>query len=884
MVYFVSFGWLGRRRKLYGEHMARSNRLLFFVIAGAVFFTSSSFNCLPADKNSIEKVEIRGNHRIPQDTILYYIMNRPGDVFSQEKIQQDFHALFKTGLFKNVKVDIADGETGKIVTFIVEEKPIIRSIEYAGIKSFKKSDVLDKFNEAKLGLTVDSPFEPTKIKKAEKIIKDLLISNGRPLGSVTAEVEDIPPNSVNVTFRVAEGEKVRIGKIMFEGNTVFSNKQLKKSLKLNKERGMMSIFKGTDKYHHDKLLYDLEENMKALYQQKGYLEMKYGDPAVKIVEGPRGFIPLLRKTKKQFYITVPVDEGAQYRVKKMNFEGNTLFKNDQLMLSIGLREGDIADYKAVKDGIQRIKKLYGMYGYIDFDITPALKFDRQALVVDINFSIEQGKQYRVNKIEFFGNTRTRDKVLRREFQLVEQEIFSQTLLDLSVQRVNQLGLFEKIEEKDYEIKRKPDEGLVDVNVTVKEKGQQSIGLTGGISGYQGSFVGLNYSTNNFMGYGDKISVDTIFGTRMLNFSVSLTKPYFLDTNTLLGFSLYSQRQKFDVGDYTSYYQQDTRELFVQNTRGFTVTIGRPLTMFWRYYLTYQLQDLSFPIDDINPDYRYLVESQIFGINPGVPLEEALKGLIRSEITGRLEYNSTDDYFFPTRGKEISASFSYSGGFMGGVFNLINPSIDFKWFLRDKFISKGRNVVAFHFNGQFITPFGKTPAVPFFERFYLGGETDLRGFDIRSVTPYAMISYLIKDPQGNPMIDFNTGLPLRKDTVQPIGGDLSLLGQVEYRIPIAGPISLALFSEAGICTITQPDKLGFSSDTNVYMIGSGNKKWRASVGAELQFMLPMINAPFRLIFAYNPLRIDQWFYTKDIPLGIHYNEPKRNIQFTIGKSF
>jgi len=209
-------------------------------------------------------------------------------------------------------------------------------------------------------------------------------------------------------------------------------------------------------------------------------------------------------------------------------------------------------------------------------------------------------------------------------------------------------------------------------------------------------------------------------------------------------------------------------------------------------------------------------------------------------------------------------------------------VDMKFFFRDPFLFKGRNVFGFHGRAQFVAPFGDTQAVPFFERYFLGGDQDLRGFDIRGVSPYAVVSTISKDNEGNPLIDFETGLPRRTDQVLPIGGDIAIMGQAEYRIPIAGPVSLALFADAGISTVTQYDKLGFSESTNVYLISSTNGKWRASTGAELQFMLPMVNAPFRLIFAYNPLRLIETFRTKDQQYS--YNEPETNIQFTIGKSF
>jgi len=858
-----------------GKRMITALLLAMFLLFLLSFAAAQS-------KQTIEKIEIRGNHRIPEDTIFYYIINRPGDIYDENKVLRDFRALHKTNLFKNIKVDVADGETGKIVTFILEEKPIIRSIDYEGNKSFKKSDILDKFSEEKLGLTVDSPYEPTKIKKAEQIIKNLLILNGRPLGNVKTVVEDIPPNSVKILFQMDEGEKVRIGKIRFEGNTVFSEKKLKKTLQLDKERGIMSIFKGTDKYHHDKLLYDLEENVKSLYQERGYLDMKYAEPRIEIGEGPRGFLPLFRKTKKQFFITIPIDEGPQYRIKAIKFDGNTLFKSEQLQMHFNLQPGGIANYKAVKDGMESVKKLYGLFGYIDFDMAPIVDYDKKNLTVDITFNIDQGQQYRVDKIEFFGNTRTRDKVLRREFRLVEQEMFSQALLDISVQRLNQLGLFDRIEEDDYEIKRKPDEALVDINVTVQEKGQQSIGLTGGISGYQGSFIGLNYSTNNFLGYGDKLTFDAMFGTRMVNFMFSFQDPYFLDTRTLFGFSIYKRRYRYDVNDYTYYYQQDARQLYVQKTAGFNVTLGRPLSLFWRYYVTYEFQDISFPLGDIDDSYRSLVEYQLWGVNPGLPLDQALDGLHRSTITVRLSYNSTDDFFFPTRGQEISVGCAFSGGLLMGDYNMINPSIDYKAFVRDRLISGGRNVFGFHARSMFVTPFGDTLAVPFYERYFMGGDYDIRGFDIRGISPYGIVSTIQKDSQGVPLVDMETGLPLRFDGVQPLGGDLYMLGQMEYRIPVAGPVSLSLFADVGYCTIINKDRLGFSPDSTVYMLENTNKRIRSSTGVELQFMLPMINAPFRLIFAYNPNRMESEFSTRT--QTFYYREPETNIQFTIGKSF
>ncbi len=832
----------------------------------------------------IEKIVIKGNQRIPKSTVLYYISLREGDEYDQKTIEKDFMSLYKTGLFSDIKVDVEDGKGGKVVYFILKEKPIIRSIEYVGLKSVKKSDILDEFSKEKLGLTVDSPYDPTKIKKAEDIIKNLLILNGRPLCKIDTRIEKIPPNSVKIIFNIKEGEKVRIGKIHFVGNKVFSERKLKRTLKLTKERGFISIFKGTDKYHHDRLLYDLEENVKSLYQQYGYLDMKYGEPIVKIKEGPRGFIPFFRKTKKQFYITIPIDEGPQYKIDSISFEGNTLFKSSYFKKLLGLKKGDIANFKRVKDGIEDIKKVYEMYGYMDVSITPQTTFDRRNHTVKIKFVVNQGKQYRVNKIEFFGNTKTHDKVLRREFRLIEQDVFSKPLLDLSIQRINQLGLFEKITDKDYEIRKNPDEATVDIDVHVKEKGQQSIGFTGGISGYQGSFFGLNYTTNNFLGYGDSMTFDATFGTRMVDFTFSFTDPYFLDTNTLFGFSVFNRRYDFNVNDYTYFYSENAEQLYRRKSTGFSITIGRYFKGFWKYTITYRFQNFSFPLDSMNPDYKYLVESQIYWMNPGLPIDKALSGLKRSEITPILSYNSTDDFFFPTKGTDFSAGVSIAGGFLQGDFNIYSPFIEYKHYLKDRWLSGGRNVLAFRFRTRFVSTFGDTKAIPFFDRYFLGGEYDMRGFDIRGISPYAIISSLIKDNQGNVVYDPDTGLPERKNVIQPIGGDWSTLFSFEYRIPLVGPITLVSFFDSGMTTVVQHDKLGFSPDTRIFLINDTNRKIRSSTGFEFQFMMPMINAPFRLIFAYNVKRLKREFVIRDYGYVYHYREPKTTIQFSIGKSF
>ncbi len=291
--------------------MAKSVRrgicILWFLVSGIAAFAQST------NAPTIERIDIRGNRRIPEETIRFYIQTRPGEPYDEGRLEFDLRALYKANFFENIEVQERDGDTGKIITFILKEKPLIRSIEYVGNKAFTESNILDEFKEKKVGLTVDSQYDPAKIRSAERVLKDLMTQNGKPLGSIRTEIENIPPSSVKVRFVMDEGPKVRIGQIRFVGDKVFSDGELKGALKLDKERNMVTMFKGTDKYHKDKLDADIEMNLKAFYKEHGYMQVQVGEPVTRIFEGPRGMMPFMRKTRQQFYIEIPIEAGDQYR-------------------------------------------------------------------------------------------------------------------------------------------------------------------------------------------------------------------------------------------------------------------------------------------------------------------------------------------------------------------------------------------------------------------------------------------------------------------------------------------------------------------------------------------------------------------------------------------
>ena len=836
----------------------------------------------------IEEIRLVGNRRFPESTIHYYIQSREEMIYDEQRALLDFETLLNTNFFEDAKIKRMDGETGVILIFEFIERPLIRTVEYEGMKSFKESDVLEKFRDLRVGLSVDSTFDPANLPKARRAIKGLLDENGRPLGRVEVETEHITGTSEKIVFKIDEGPKVRIGNIDFEGNTVFSDSELGKALELTKPRGLMSLFKGQDKFIKEKIEYDLQLNLIERYREIGHIFARAGEPEVRIVEAPRGMLLGFRKTKQQYYLTIPIEEGEEFRWNSFEIEGLDSFDEELVRASYHIVPGEVVNYVALREASDELKKAYSTSGYLDMVVIPNLDADQDNKTVDIRIQVDEGKQYLVNRIDFGGNTKTRDKVLRREFFLEEQQLFNGTSLDWSVLRLNQLGFFEPIEEADYEVIKRPSEGEVDILVTVEEKSQQSIGVSGGVSGISGSFFGINYQSNNFRGLGQRIDVQITTGTRTSNYMLSFTEPYFLDTRLSLGLSIFNQRFRFDT--FTAFAglvaENDNIQLFTRNTSGFTLSAGYQLWSWTRLDTSYSLQTIR--IEDIDESFSDFALNQLVGFTPGGSPEDARKGIIRSEITPSLTYNTKNQVYSATQGSQLRLTVPIAGGALGGTFNIIRPTLEYQKFFPDRFLSGGRNTFAFRVQFSHILPYGNLPggdpmAIPFFERIFSGGEFTLRGFDLRSVSPWAITRSPSLDSNGNPIISPATGLPAITESPIPVGGDSSMILTAEYRVPLVGPLQVTGFVDFGTATVVRKDNLRiFGPNTEVNLQEQTNNVWRASTGAEIQFLMPVVNQPFRLIFAYNPLIMD----TSIVSRGQRFplREPERNVKFTVGYTF
>ena len=851
----------------------------------------------------IERIEFIGNRRVRNDTLKARIFSRENDAYNEETLRRDFQALWNTQFFEDVKLrveDSPDRANAKIIIFEVKERPIIRRIRYENIHSVSESDILDRFKERKVGLTVESQFDPTKIKKAEVVIKELLGEHGRQFAKVTPQYERIASsNAVILIFRVDEGPKVKVGQIKFVGNHAFSDRKLIRAMRHDRPYQIplyiteINVMHKT--YDRDKLNEDLEVGIRGMYQDNGYFRVLVKEPILENIDTRNNRLgmplPVMGKSNgKAVNMTIPIEEGPRYKMGTLKIvsadpDKALSLKVEALKGAFPIKQGDILNVSKMRKAMKDYTSIYGEYGFIDFTPEPDFDVDDTNKIISLTLKFDEQKQYYVRRIDFSGNTTTRDKVIRRELLIDEGQLFNKRAWEMSILRLNQLDYFDRIEEdKAVEIKRNTKEGTVDLNLKVHEKGKQSIGLQGGVSGLAGGFIGLTYQTNNFLGLGETLTFSAQFGSLQRIFQFGFTEPYLFDRPISTGFTVFSSRYSFDqakqeallLGQSVSINPQFIQN-YNQDSTGFTAFASYPVKRFsfLRVGLTYGLTRTN--ITAFNDASKLLFQSIQYRSFAG---PSALDGIISSTITPTLQYNTVNNPQEPTNGKSLFYSLAFTGGPIGGNVNTITNVVEWKKF---KQVNKKRNVLGFHAQAAYITGYGGKE-IPPFNRFYMGGEQDLRGYDIRSISPVTfiptqttqVISYA--DPLSGGALR-SIQVPVLTYTATLPGGDLQGFGNVEYRIPIVGPVQAVLFFDGGTNGILKRDGLQLNSaalsndctviplsltcafptaklGTSLPIQSGTNFRLRGSTGIEFVVRLPIVQAPFRIYYAYNVHRLHQ----------------------------
>ena len=875
------------------------------------------FQAAPSGPQILCQTQVIGNRRIPKESIVARLFSRPGDPFDRSVVERDYNSLWNTGYFEDLRIERVDEPNCIQLIVYVKEKPTIRAIYYKGLNAISQSDVLDRFKKEKVGLTVESQYDPTRIKRAEVVLQEMLGEHGHQFATIKTEIKTIPPAAVELTFNIKEGPTVKVGKIVFTGNTQLSSRELREAMVNLKPIGIPHSIILEDllprTFDASKLDEDTERVRQA-YRNKGYFSALTGEAQTN-VRNAGGINPftLRPSTGKRVDILIPIEEGDRYRLGSITFTGNKAYTNVRaLRAQFALKDGEWFNATLFQKGLEALRKAYGEGGYINMIALPTPTVDKVKKTVSLNVDIDEGKQFYVSRIEFSGNTITRDKVIRRELMIEEGQVYNSRLVDLSLLRLNQLNYFEVLKsDQDVESRQNTDEGTVDLLLKLREKGKNSIGLNGGVSGQSGSFIGLNYETNNFLGFGETLSVNANIGDLSRVLSFGFNEPYLRNKPVSLGVQVFDRKSDFNPAKSYAITngqsanltnaQQSLLNNYNQSSKGFTVSTGTPLRKLFRRSgvarvgLTYSLSRSG--ITTFNQNTLNVFQTLAF--RSGIAGQSQLSGIITSVLAPSFSISTLDRGVGPHSGKDLNISFSVAG--IGGNTKYYAPTISYRQFFPMKGLKinrEGHNVLGYRIQLTNVAGFGGEVAPPF-NRIYGGGENDIRGFDIRSSSPYTFIpvkvNFNLTNPDGSPVPRDPTNatlgniqIPLPVYRLSAIGGDTSLTTNLEYRIPIVNQVTFAFFTDFGLTGNTEASQLRESvlgqSIINAPAYGcpvfangacSGGQQVsfplrlqtvpgtnfvpRMSNGAELQVILPIVNAPFRLYYAYNPLRL-----YKDLP--------------------
>jgi len=775
----------------------------------------------------VNDIVVEGGKTVTVDTISYYLGIYPGDELDLEAISEGYHRLWESGLFEDVRIELEEIADNEVMLYVVvEERPFVTTVEFEGNKKIKTSALKDRLDEKGVEVPRNVPLRMAQLSRIENAIKEIYDTDGYRSAEVDFRVEETTPNKRKVVFVIDEGGKVKIANIEFVGNEVFGDSKLRGALKKTKETSLYQKFGGKTIYSQENWDED-RENLREFYMNRGFKDIKVGQPQLKLVAN-KPDAETLKKKEYRLHITIPVEEGEPYMLGDLSLDGITIFNAEGLERMFEVKVGNTYNYKAVQKGLEKLTELYQNSGYI-YAYANQVMEDREGdeKIVDVIIDVFEGDRFRLGRLEFSGNTTTRDKVLRREFRLPEGAHMAMGVFRSSVFKVNALGYW-KLEEEPLEFDF--DDEAKRVNVTVKgnEVGRNDIQFGAGFSELDGFFAQAQFNTRNFLGRGNTLGVSVQIGRRTDYYTLSYTEPYFLDRRILLGGSIFST--SVDITD------------FVRETTGITVSTGLGVG-------TFSSVSALFAFEDVYSEFA-TTRQGILGTPTGGPqrpndappfepvdrVERAVEVFEGRTVSITPSYNvdSRDDPFDPNRGKRLNARLRMAGGPLGGDFDYIRPEITHTRFMP---LSKKFNIAFNAEVGQFF-PYDDSE-IPLYERYRLGGDRTLRGIPYYTVLPRTEMGRYFLTEYGSRM-----------------GGDRYWLFNLEFQFRVGGPVKLVLFSDTG----------------NTYHEDQG---WdfsliRRTAGLELRVFLPIFQAPIRFIYGVN--------------LDPFPDEDSSDFQFSIGTTF
>ncbi|MCG6950081.1 MAG: outer membrane protein assembly factor BamA [Acidobacteria bacterium] len=801
------------------------------VCAIAALVTMFALGATAQEELYIRDIVVEGGITLTVDTVSYYLGLEPEDPLDREAIVDGYRRLWDSGLFEDIRIEAENHGDGEVTLYIVvTERPFVTSVDFEGNKKLKTSDLKDKLDELSIEIPRNVPLRSSQLSRIEAAIKEIYDTEGFRSAQVTHEVSDVSPNKKKVVYLIDEGAKVKIKKISFVGNERFSNSKLRGVLEKTKQRGPRYFFGEKIVFTKDEWDED-RDNLRKFYGDRGYIDVKIGEPAIELVaKNPNA--PTLKKKKYKMYLTIPIEEGPPYTLGTFGVTGVEVFNQEALTQSFNVKEGETYNRKVIDEGMERIRKSYHNSGHV-YAYTNETRTRREGdeHIVDVTVDVFEGDRFQLGRLEFVGNTNTRDKVLRREFRISEGQYMNMGLFEASVYKVNALGYW-KLEEDPLEFDFDDENKKVNVKVKGNEVGRNDVQFGAGYSELDGFFVQGQFNTRNFLGRGNSLGVSLQIGRRTDLYTLSYTEPYFLDRRILLGGSIFKTALDYSQSGFSSYQRE---------TKGFTLSLGlgvgpfssvSGILAFQDDYARFQTTNGGLAGDPTSGHDRPVdippVEGAIFE-----RAFETYSGNTHS-FTPMYAMDTRDDPFDPNRGHSFNGRLRLAGGPIGGDFDYVRPEFGYTQLLP---LSR-KSIFAYHMEGgQFLTY--NDSEIPLFERYRLGGDRSLRGLPYYSVLP--------RTEDGE---YFLTSGGSRK------GGDRYWQVNVEYQFRIGGPIKLVLFVDMG--------------NTYVEEQGWDFHLWRRTTGAEMRIFLPIFQAPIRFIYGYN--------------LDPYPDEKDSDFQFSIGTTF
>jgi outer membrane protein insertion porin family len=733
----------------------------------------------------LDRVVITGNQRVEEEAIRVQLHSQPGTRFNEETVDNDIRALYRMGFFDNVEANLRQEKGLWVLTFHVTERPLIKEVKIEGNKKISREDLEGAFK-----VRPNTIFDPEKVRLGIEEAKKLYEKKGYLDAKIDYQTPPAGENQVSLVYKVDEGKPVRISKIILEGARAFTPRQLKRVMQ-TKEKWFLSFITGAGNLDNEVLKTDIER-LTAFYYDLGYIDVKIDEPVV-------------QRTKKGLQVTIKIDEGDQYKVGTVDIGGELLPDMTKAREKLSLSPGEIFRTGKLRDDITTLTEIYGDQGYAFVNVTPETDVSRAQKTVDVTYKVSKGPEVYIDKIDITGNTKTRDKVIRRELELGEQERFSGSKLRRSQERLRRLGFFEDV---NITTRKAESPDKLDLLVDVKEASTGAFSAGAGISSGESFLFNLRLSEINLFGRGQRLILNADFGSIRRNFSLDFTDPYFMDTELTAGFSLFNWQLIFDE--------------FTRGGTGGSIRVLYPFSALgWNRLGPFPLVDTRFGLE-----YR-IEEAEISDVSSAaaaaIQTEEGSS--LTSSIIPRLFRDTRNHPFDPTAGSLQDLSFEFAG--LGGDSKFLKAEARGRWYY-PFYKSPALGTFVFSTGGTlgYGLGYGGQRELPLFERYFPGGINSVRGFRILSLGPRNTVT----DSYG------------RVVHTDPVGGSQQLIFNEEIIFPIVESLGLkgVVFFDAG----------------NAFSAARGIDfgELRLASGAGLRWLSPIGPLRIELGFPLNP-RVD-----------------------------